>query len=181
MKPSFIPNPRLLGAALALVCSLTLSPTTEAKDHQGKSHQGKANQGKANHGKDYRGKTSDVRRLYASHPRSGFSVTLGTGYAGHGYYYGPPNSPYYYQRPDVMYYATRELVPRSYYGHSGYNGNSMGADVQRALARRGYYNGYVDGQIGPQSSRAIARYQRDQGLRVTGSISPGLLSSLGLR
>ena len=163
MKTSIISNPRILGAALALVCSLTLSQTTEAKDHRGRAN-----------------KNNDVRRLYASHPRSGFTVTLGTGYAGHGYYYGPPNSPYYYQRPDVMYYASRELVPRSYYGHSGYNGNSMGADVQRALARRGYYNGYVDGQIGPQSSRAIARYQQDQGLRVTGSISPGLLNSLGL-
>ena len=153
----------MLGAALALVCSLTLSPTTQAKDHRGRASN-----------------TDEARQLYASHPRSGFTVTLGTGYAGRGYYYGPPDSPYYYQRPDVMYYATRELVPRSYYGHSGYSGNSLGAEVQRALASRGYYGGYIDGQIGSQSSRAIARYQQDHGLRVTGSISPGLLTSLGL-
>ena len=107
-------------------------------------------------------------------------MTLGDGYAGRGYYYGPPDSAYYYQRPDVMYYATRELVPRSYYGYSGYSGNSMNASVQRALARRGYYGGHIDGQIGPQSSRAISRYQQDHGLRDTGSISPGLLSSLGM-
>jgi len=154
----------MLGAAMALVCSLTLSATTQAKDHRGRA-----------------GNTVNSQQLYASHPRSGFTVSLGNGYAGRGYYYGPPDSPYYYQRPDVMYYATRELVPRSYYGHSGYSGNSMGANVQRALASRGYYGGYIDGQIGPQSSQAIARYQQDHGLRVTGSISPGLLGSLGLQ
>ena len=80
-----------------------------------------------------------------------------------------------------MYYASSALVPRSYYGHSGYSGNSMGADVQRALARSGYYRGSIDGQIGPQSSRAIARYQQDHGLRMTGTISQGLLNSLGLQ
>ena len=79
-----------------------------------------------------------------------------------------------------MYYATRALVPRSYYNRSGYSGNSVSADVQRALAKRGYYGGYIDGQIGPQSSRAIARYQRNHGLRVTGSINQGLLRFLGL-
>ena len=158
----------MLGAALALVGSLTFSPTVQAKDH-----------GKSKH-RSSGGDAGDARQLYASRPRSGFTVTLGTGYAGRGYYYGPPDAPYYYQRPDVMYYATRELVPRSYYGHSGYSGNSVGAEVQRALANHGYYGGYIDGQIGPQSSRAIARYQQDHGLRVTGSISPGLLTSLGL-
>ena len=49
------------------------------------------------------------------------------------------------------------------------------------LARRGYYNGPLDGAIGPKSSRAISRYQRDNGLRQTGTISQSLLRSLGLQ
>ena len=107
----------------------------------------------------------NARAVYRSHPRSGFTLSLGTGYAGRGYYYGPPHSAYYYERPEVRYYATREAAPREYYSR-GYN-NSEGASVQQALSHRGYYRGSVDGQLGPQSRRAISRYQADRGLRVT--------------
>jgi len=55
---------------------------------------------------------------------------------------------------------------------------STGADVQRALARRGYYHGPVDGDIGPGTRRAIARYQSANGLRPTGEINSSLLRSL---
>ncbi len=57
---------------------------------------------------------------------------------------------------------------------------SIEADVQRALARRGYYYGPVDGDIGPGTSRAIRRYQYSHGLPVTGDIDRYLLRSLGL-
>jgi hypothetical protein len=50
---------------------------------------------------------------------SNYSVTLGDGYAGRGYYYGPPNSRYYNRQPGVVYYRTRESVPSQYWGHSG--------------------------------------------------------------
>ena len=53
---------------------------------------------------------------YYSYPRSNYVVTLGTGYAGRGYYYGPRGAPYYYQSPGVRYYATRSVVPREYLG-----------------------------------------------------------------
>ena len=99
---------------------------------------------------------------------------------GQGYYYGPPNSPYYYESPDTRYYSNREAAPREYYQNQGY-GRSESSSVQRELAQRGYYDGSIDGQIGPQSSRSIARYQRDQGLQETGNISESLLQSLGLR
>ena len=155
---------------MALVCALILPETAQAKEHGWSGKRSKTRH------------HDDDRRNYSSHPSSGFSLTLGTGYAGRGYYYGPPNSAYYYQRPDVMYYATRDAVPRRYFGQSsyGYSGNSMGTSVQRALARQGYYRGYIDGQIGPQSSRAIASYQQQHGLRVTGNINDSLLRSLGL-
>ncbi len=125
------------------------------------------------------GDTHD-RQIYAAHPQTGFTLSLGTGYAGRGYYYGPPNSPYYYARSDVRYYATRAAAPREYYVQGDYGDRATDVNVQRALARRGYYHGSIDGQIGPQSRRAIASYQQDRGMRPTGSISSGLLRSLGL-
>ena len=169
MKSSSIPHCRLLGtAALAAVCWLALPQTTQAKDH------GNQQQRSGGH------HNNQASSAYLAVPSAGFALTLGTGYAGRGYYYGPPNSGYYYQRPGVMYYATRDLAPREYYSQSSHGGNSMGASVQSALARRGYYRGYIDGQIGPQSRRAIANYQAEQGLRVTGNINSSLLGSLGL-
>jgi hypothetical protein len=89
--------------------------------------------------------------------------------------------PYYYQAPGVRYYATRSVVPREYLG-GGYSSSYGGTDaaVQSELARRGYYHGPIDGDIGPGSSRAIARFQADHGLPVTGSITSSLLRSLGL-
>jgi hypothetical protein len=169
MKSLSIPHSRLLGtAALALGCWLAMPQTTQARDHNGPQFQTRGYH------------NNRASSAYLAIPSAGFALTFGTGYAGRGYYYGPPNSSYYYQRPGVMYYATRDLAPREYYGQSNYGGNSMGASVQSALARRGYYRGYIDGQIGPQSSRAIANYQAAQGLRVTGNINSSLLRSLGL-
>ena len=52
--------------------------------------------------------------------------------------------------------------------------------MQRALQRRGYYRGYVDGDIGPGSRAAIRSYQARHGLYVTGRIDSALLRSLGI-
>jgi len=62
-----------------------------------------------------------------------------------------------------------------------YQGGSIASAVQQRLAEQGYYRGPIDGDIGPGSSRAIANYQGDHGLRVTGHISDGLVESLGLQ
>ncbi|MEZ0277026.1 MAG: peptidoglycan-binding protein, partial [Roseimicrobium sp.] len=140
----------------------------------------------------YRGDRDDHRghdhgdpryRSYVSSPRSSFVITFGSGYAGQGYYYGPPNSSYYYQTPGVTYYRSRDAVPRQYYPRDWGQqqaGSSTDASVQRALARRGYYNGPIDGSLGSGSRNAIARYQRDRGLPVTGSVTSSLLRSLGI-
>lgn len=179
MKPSSEFLTRFLKAGiLAAVCLIALPQSAEAKGpkkhkNKGNGHSSNWNSRKSGHDDDDRD-----RRYYTSRPRSTFVLSLGTGYAGRGYYYGPPNSSYYYQRADVRYFATREAAPREYYGNEGYHDNSS---VQRELSRRGYYNGSIDGAIGPQSSRAIARYQRDNGLRQSGAISQELLHSLGLQ
>ena len=158
-------------ATLAAVCLLSLPQAAEAKDKKSKGKNRSAGQ--------YSSRDHDRNRAsYRSHPRSGFTLSFGTGYAGRGYYYGPPNSSYYYERPEVRYYATRNAAPREYYSRE-YN-HSEGAAVQQALSQRGYYGGGIDGRIGPQSRRAIARYQADRGLRVTGGVSSSLLQSLGL-
>jgi hypothetical protein len=126
------------------------------------------------------------RGTYYSVPRSNFTITFGTGYAGRGYYYGPPGSSYFYEAPGVRFFRSRTLVPTHYWG-SSYRGphsvsvrGSMDARVQSELARRGYYRGPIDGDIGPGSRAAIARFQADRGLAVTGGINGSLLSALGL-
>ena len=117
----------------------------------------------------------------------GYVVAQGNGYQGRGYYYGPANTEYYEQRQGVRYYSTYEEVPREYYSNSQgtsrqyyREANTVGASVQQALTRAGYYNGSVDGQIGPKSRRSIAAYQQDHGLAVTGNINSALMASLGL-
>lgn len=65
----------------------------------------------------------------------------------------------------------------------GYNSLSPGqviANVQRQLRIQGYYRGSIDGQIGPMTRSALARYQRDRGLYVTRAIDGPTLASLGL-
>lgn len=162
----------------SLICLLAISLSAYAKGPKGGQHgNGKESKGKNDKKTDH---DSKGRQLYESHPRSGFVLTFGIGYAGEGYYYGPPNSSYYYERPDVRYYASREDAPREYFRNDGYQQNTENSAVQRELARHGFYHGSIDGQIGPQSRRAIANYQRDRGLRQTGVIDPDLLHSLGL-
>ena len=55
------------------------------------------------------------------------------------------------------------------------------SEVQRALAREGYYDGAVDGVMGAGTSRALRKYQRDHGLDVTGGITQGVIEALRLR
>jgi hypothetical protein len=55
------------------------------------------------------------------------------------------------------------------------------ADVQRELARLGYYHGSIDGLYGPMSRAAICQYQESNGMRATGAIDDRLLRTLGIR
>jgi peptidoglycan hydrolase-like protein with peptidoglycan-binding domain len=52
--------------------------------------------------------------------------------------------------------------------------------VQSELARRGYYQGAIDGVIGSGSREAIRAFQAAQGLPVTGRIDLKLLNALGI-
>ena len=57
---------------------------------------------------------------------------------------------------------------------------SVAARVQSRLAREGYDPGPIDGVIGRHTSDAIAAFQSDHGLAVTGQINDSLLNALGL-
>lgn len=78
-------------------------------------------------------------------------------------------------------------APNAYYAYDGpiYAYNSLPPDqvvanVQAALQAQGYYQGEVDGLLGPLTREAIAGYQRDRGLYTTAAIDQPTLESLGM-
>jgi len=101
---------------------------------------------------------------YGGYGGSGFSIGIGSGF-GSGYGYGG-GYPYSYNN--------------GYYG-GGYGGSgSIVFEVQRRLARAGYYYGRVDGVAGYGTRAAIARWERNHGMYADGRIDGRLLRSLGL-
>lgn len=53
-------------------------------------------------------------------------------------------------------------------------------EIQQALADRGYFNGPVDGNWGPDSVESLKRFQHDQNLTDDGKIGSLSLIALGL-
>ena len=77
--------------------------------------------------------------------------------------------------------------PYAYYPYDGpiyaYNGlapDQVIADVQAQLQRDGYYDGPIDGILGPMTRDAIAAFQANNGLEVTSTIDEPTLSTLGI-
>ncbi len=54
------------------------------------------------------------------------------------------------------------------------------ANVQSALQQQGYYQGDVDGVLGPETRAALAEYQTAQGLEPTGAVDEPTLETLGM-
>jgi hypothetical protein len=73
--------------------------------------------------------------------------------------------------------------PYSYYGYYypysnndyGYGNVPLVVEVQRRLARAGYYHGPIDGILGPQTLRAIRAYERDNNMSAYGVLDRPLL------
>jgi Putative peptidoglycan binding domain len=103
----------------------------------------------------------------------------------------------YYAYGDYPYddygYANNDY-PYSYYDSSPYDydqqpaydsdqyGNSAAISaVQSKLAKLGYYRGAIDGVEGDETQAALARYQEEHDLSVTGTLTAATLQSLGLR
>ena len=78
-----------------------------------------------------------------------------------------PGANYYYDGP--IYASNPEYDP-----------GQVVANVQAALQQQGYYQGEVDGILGPQTRAALADYQSAQGLEPTGTVDEPTLETLGM-
>src|SRR5437870_6470682 len=98
---------------------------------------------------------------------------------GGGYYYW--NNGYWYPawgyNPSAEYYAYDGPI---YVGQRAEPPDRVIADVQAELQQMGYYQGEVDGLLGPLTRQALTDYQADQGLTTTAVIDEPTLNSLGL-
>jgi hypothetical protein len=98
---------------------------------------------------------------------------------GGGYYYW--NNGYWYPawgyNPSSEYYAYDGPI---YVGHRAEPPDQVIADVQAELQQMGYYQGEVDGLLGPLTRQALTAYQADQGLATTAAIDEPTLDSLGM-
>ena len=69
-----------------------------------------------------------------------------------------------------------------YYGDQYYQNDdpriSAIVAAQTALAQRGYYQGPIDGVLGPQTRAAIRSFQAHQGSPVTGQVDDRLIRAL---
>jgi len=97
------------------------------------------------------------------------------------------NTAYYYLDAGYWYPALGYDPANDYYDYDGpiYTyGNLLPdqviANVQRALQQEGYYLGPVTGSLAPDTRAAIAKYQIDHGLILTGAIDQPTIESLGL-
>jgi len=95
---------------------------------------------------------------------------------------------WYYWNAGYWYPAWGYDESAAYYPYDGpiYVGDNrtpfdqVVADVQASLQEQGYYQGDVDGLMGPQTRQALADFQRDHGLITTAALDQPTLASLGL-
>jgi len=95
-----------------------------------------------------------------------------------GWYYW--NANYWYPawgyNPGAVYYFDGPI----YASHPDVDPGQVVANVQSALQQEGYYQGDIDGILGPQTRAALADYQSAQGLEPTGAVDEPTLQSLGM-
>jgi hypothetical protein len=80
--------------------------------------------------------------------------------------YDPLNSYYDYDGPIYTY---GDLLP-----------DQVIANVQEALQEAGYYFGPITGSLSVETRAALANFQRDYGLQITGAIDEPTVETLGL-
>ncbi len=98
-------------------------------------------------------------------------------------YYAYGDYPYDYFDNPYDYY---DYAPYDYDGQPAsvnldqYGDNATVSAVQSQLAKLGYYRGAIDGVEGDETQAALARYQEDRNLSVTGTVTAATLQALGL-
>jgi hypothetical protein len=104
-------------------------------------------------------------------------------YYGYGYPYYPYDYSYDYDGYPYDGDDYSSAQPYSYYNGyapSGeYSNGAVGA-VQSKLSSLGYYHGTIDGVLGDETEAALARYQQDQDISVTGTVTAATLQALDL-
>lgn len=88
-----------------------------------------------------------------------------------GYWY-----PAWGYNPAVAYYPYNGPI----YAYNNLPPDQVIANVQATLQTRGYYQGEVDGLLGPITRSALGNYQRDNSLYATEAIDEPTLDSLGM-
>src|SRR5215831_8959350 len=99
------------------------------------------------------------------------------------YSYGYPYDYYNYDEYPSDSYNDYGSYPYSYYNGyapSGQSGSGTVSAVQSQLAKLGYYRGAIDGIVGDQTEAALAQYQEDHDLSVTGTVTAATLQALGV-
>jgi hypothetical protein len=76
-------------------------------------------------------------------------------------------------------YVTSYAQPTRYVTTTTFS-DAVVFSAQEQLAGLGYYDGAIDGDFGPRTSRAVQRFQRDYGLPVTGRLDRNTRASLRL-
>lgn len=148
---------------------------------------------------------ANSENLYAGHRSHRSHSSHRSHYSGRsgGSYYSPTYSAPSYSAPSYTpsYSAPSTSAPASSVGSSSSNAlrstgeeakskKTLPADsdamrgmifkVQLALQVKGYYKADLDGELGPQLRDALKRYQRDQKIASTGTITTDTLSALGI-
>ena len=104
----------------------------------------------------------------------------GYGYYPYDYSYDYPYDYSGYPYDGADYSPSQPYSYYNGYAPSGQYSNAVVSAVQSKLASFGYYHGVIDGILGDESQAALARYQQDQDLSVTGTVTAATLRALGL-
>lgn len=94
--------------------------------------------------------------------------------------YGYPYDSSAYPYDGAEYSPSQPYSYYNGYAPSGEYSNTVVSALQSKLANLGYYHGAIDGNLGDESEAALARYQQDQDLSVTGTVTSATLQALGL-
>src|SRR6476660_5603316 len=104
-------------------------------------------------------------------------------------YYAYDNYPYddYGYANNGYPYDYYQYSPNNYDDQQGYAPSEQDANnatvsaVQSKLAKLGYYRGAIDGVEGDETQAALARYQEEHDLSVTGTLTAATMQAMGLQ
>jgi hypothetical protein len=132
------------------------------------------------HGDAFRGQRYTVFRNYSRqwHPRTWWRSHYDRiVFVNSGWWYW--NAGYWFPAWGYAPYASF-VYDGPIYAYNGLTPDQVTVNVQEQLAAAGYYDGPIDGILGPMTREAIAAYQADNGLAVTSAIDEPTLATMGL-